>query len=204
VLLVANITSWLMFSAGIVLLTLILLKRWYRYYGRRGRKATTDKPAVYDFARHESRPLDSPPELLRWQVEMHDTARDLKAELDSKMSVLQALVQIAREERQRLEAAIHRAHQLGLSTRRDTLDEIERLTSQLVAEGNVDHVNESVDSSAADATGTSQREPLFPTHRRTAIYDLSDHGHSPAAIAEQIGTPIGDVEMVLGTRGRGE
>ncbi len=203
-LLVASLTSWLMFLAGIVLLTLILLKRWHRYYGRRGRKATTEKQSAHDFGRQESRPLNSPPELLRWQVEMHETARDLKAELDSKMSAIQALVGIAREECQRLEAAIQRAHQLGLSTRRDTLDEIQQLTSQLAAEDSSTRFTDNVTNSFESSKGGPPSASAFPIGRRAAIYALADEGHSPTSIAEQIGTPIGDVEIVLGTRGRGE
>lgn len=54
--------------------------------------------------REESRKLDSrgdgalrdaPKEVLRWQVEMTETARDLKAELDSKISLLNATVRLA-------------------------------------------------------------------------------------------------------------
>jgi hypothetical protein len=58
--------------------------------------------------------MDAPREVVRWQVEMHETARDLKAELDSKISVLQTLVGMAREERQRLEETMHQAAQMGL------------------------------------------------------------------------------------------
>ncbi|MFO7907455.1 MAG: hypothetical protein ACQESR_13645 [Planctomycetota bacterium] len=54
--------------------------------------------------REEQRSLSStPPDVLRWQVEMHETARELKAELDSKMRVLQLLIGQARQEADRLE-----------------------------------------------------------------------------------------------------
>jgi hypothetical protein len=46
---------------------------------------------------------DAPDEILRWQVEMHATARDLKAEIDTKLMLLQALLKQVQEERQRLE-----------------------------------------------------------------------------------------------------
>jgi hypothetical protein len=44
-----------------------------------------------------------PKDLIRWQVEMHDLARDLKGELTSQMSALQALILSAKEERAKLE-----------------------------------------------------------------------------------------------------
>lgn len=47
---------------------------------------------------------DAPAEVLRWQVEMHETARDLKAELDTKMRALQVLIRDADEKIARLES----------------------------------------------------------------------------------------------------
>lgn len=51
-------------------------------------------------------------ETMRWEVEMHDTARELKAELDSKMSALMSLVRTAREEQERLEHLIEDARRV--------------------------------------------------------------------------------------------
>ena len=124
--LVASITSWAMFSLGMILMIAILLRRSFRYQ----RRANSQTPRTVAMRREPSREkplLDAPPEILRWQVEMHETARDLKGELDSKMGALQALVRIAQEESERLEAAIDRAERLGLSECRHTLAEIERL-----------------------------------------------------------------------------
>lgn len=59
---------------------------------------------------------DAPPEVVRWQVEMHETARDLKAELDSKMLALQSLIRLASEERMKLEAAIEAAERTGAAS----------------------------------------------------------------------------------------
>lgn len=51
---------------------------------------------------------DAPPEVLRWQVELHDTARDLKGELDSKILIIESLLKEVRAERERLEAVLAR------------------------------------------------------------------------------------------------
>jgi hypothetical protein len=48
---------------------------------------------------------DQPADLVRWEVEMHDTARELKAELDTKMAALQVLIRQANEACERLERA---------------------------------------------------------------------------------------------------
>ena len=54
---------------------------------------------------------DIPPEVTRWQVEMHATARELKGELDSKIMVLQALLKEVREEREKIEELLARVEE---------------------------------------------------------------------------------------------
>jgi hypothetical protein len=96
----------LLFLLGVTLLLLITLRGLFARH-RRSRTSKAGRPAVPKPI-HSSELIDAPPEVVRWQVAMHDTARELKAELDSKMSALQALIQMAREERERLEAVLRR------------------------------------------------------------------------------------------------
>ena len=107
----ASMTAEFAFLAGVVLLILIAIRRWFRYYGPR-RKKGQSQPILH-IARIEPKPLeplrDAPPELSRWQVDMHATARELKAELDSKIGVLQTLLGMARQEIQHLESAMLRS-----------------------------------------------------------------------------------------------
>ncbi len=49
--------------------------------------------------------LDAMPKTAQWEVDMYETARELKAQLDSKMSALQALIAEADRAAFRLEAA---------------------------------------------------------------------------------------------------
>jgi hypothetical protein len=125
---------------------------------------------------------------------MHETARDLKGELDSKMGALQALIRLAKEETTRLEAAIAEAKQLGISACPDTLAELERLLEQEAC-------------STADALGNLPRlsnlasdQLVKPAECRQKIYSLADQGHSPTSIAERVGATVGEVEMVLNLR----
>ena len=55
------------------------------------------------------RAAKSPATVDRWEVQMHDTARDLSGQLDSKLSMLQALVAEADRAAARLDAALARA-----------------------------------------------------------------------------------------------
>lgn len=100
--LVANGT----FLAGVALLIVILLRRWHRYFGRR-RRGSKDTSGLVLIPRSSDKPQRSlstaPPEFLQWQVEMHEAARAMKAEIDSKMVTLQILTQAATEQADRLE-----------------------------------------------------------------------------------------------------
>jgi hypothetical protein len=130
---------------------------------------------------------------------MHETARDLKAELDSKMGLLQHLIRAAAREREQLEAAIARAEHFGLSRCRDTLAEIERATSEPNEPGSADPMGVPL-GQLPPAPCASRGELPLPRDQQTAVYRLADLGHSPAAISEQLGMSLGDVEMMLSVR----
>ena len=53
--------------------------------------------------------LDAPADVARWEIQMHDTARDLSGQLDSKIAILQQLIRTAEEHIVRLERAIEQA-----------------------------------------------------------------------------------------------
>lgn len=181
--LLASNASWGLFAFGVLMVIFMLTRRSRRYLSKTRREQ--NQPVTRLVEPNRDRALvDAPREVLRWQVEMHETARDLKAELDSKMGALQALVRQASAESARLEAAIQRAERLGISTSRDTLREIERL---------------------ADDDASQPRLPqlggvVFGDPHRDQIYSLADGGLAAPTIAAQLGASIGDVEMVLSLR----
>ena len=107
--------SSLLMLAGIALATFILLRGTRAYLARSRADKTSPGTIRAEFTKMETRDTAVPPkELLRWQVEMHETARDLKAEIDTKLAALQSLTIAARQESERLEAAIAKAEALGI------------------------------------------------------------------------------------------
>ena len=101
------LTVLILVALAVIILSLLI--RWYRYYSRqKGSDAV-----IVRTARPTREPEDqyrgAPPEVARWQVAMHETARDLSAQLDSKMSALQALIADADRAADRLEAAKHKS-----------------------------------------------------------------------------------------------
>ena len=97
------LTVLILVALAVIILSLLI--RWYRYYSRhKGSNAVIVRTARP--AREPEDPYhDAPPEIVRWQVAMHETARDLSAQLDSKMSALQVLIADADRAAARLETA---------------------------------------------------------------------------------------------------
>lgn len=125
--------------------------------------------------------VDAPREYVQWEVSMYETARDLKAELDTKMMALQALVRMAQEETARLQAAIRRAEQLGIATTVDPLTACEQWGEGLTAP--LPEVPAPQSVPAADR-----------------ILQLANDGLLPQQIADRLQIPLGDVEITLSLR----
>ena len=181
-----------MLGLGIAMMLAILLRRSFRYHQklkRQSRKAgkTPAQPTrrqsqlatMFDRA---SPLLDAPSTILRWQVEMQDLGRELKAEIDTKMRLLEVLVRRSHEAAERLEAAATRAERLGCVERDqgDDVDSIESLAEQ----------------AASNKIATPSPVPDYSDQ----VYKMADSGNNAADIAHDIGLPVGDVEFVLSLR----
>jgi hypothetical protein len=141
---------------------------------------------------------DAPDDVLRWQVEMHETARDLKAEIDTKLAALQALVILARQESERLERALLRAEGIDLTAPRDTLAAIESLADP-AALADPDRLARLAAQMPALPGGL--RSDLFAENdHRVAIAQLAEQGLAPAEIARRLRIPLGEVELLLNLR----
>ena len=102
-----NGTSTLLLAGGIALASWLIL-RGTRARWARSQRATAgiDPKTIRESMGEPNRDRalsDAPPEVLRWHVELHETARDLKAEIDTKLAALSALTKLAKAEADRLE-----------------------------------------------------------------------------------------------------
>jgi hypothetical protein len=118
---------------------------------------------------------------------MHDLVRDFKAELDSKIVIVEQLVRDAKKQADRLEAAISRATETCAASVQANVD-LPRAENGRKASARVD---------AADA-----RPGSSASRRHAEIYALADQGLTSASIANRLGSPIGEVELILGLRGK--
>ncbi|HTN75254.1 MAG TPA: hypothetical protein VL096_08410 [Pirellulaceae bacterium] len=183
-----NSSPQLLMIAGIGVVIWVLWRRSSKHFGRGG---TAYKPAHRIQSLKTDRDLamiDAPPELARWQVEMYDTARDLKGEIDTKLAVLQMLTLHANEATARLEHAIERAEKLGLGSALDPLAAIEAWDDR--------------DKSLDRPPQAGDVDALVRHPQAALIYALADQGQDATRIAAQTGLPQGDVEMTLSLRSR--
>ncbi len=108
ILLAQSNLSMLFVLAGLGVIIAILLRRSYGYLSRQRR----DDNALVVLPRPKPEPvtrlMDGPPKLSRWEVEMHQTARDLSAEINTRASLLQAMIAEADRAATRLENALRK------------------------------------------------------------------------------------------------
>lgn len=117
----------LLFLLGVALVTLTLLRRIYRVRRARAPRRTSraQRPASATSGGDRLSGLwpsasspTAPPQVQRWEVAMHETARQLAAELDAKAGILEQLIRDARSERERLERLLARTAGHDLAAKR--------------------------------------------------------------------------------------
>ena len=170
-----------------------VLLRTHRAVARHRRGSTTHKtqpPQRVDPGHH----LDSPDEVCRWEVQMHEIARDLSAQLDSKMGALQALIADADRAAARLEAATASTRSASGAVATPDPRPTSQAEALLASGGSHDAPREQPDADAP-------KQP--PANRRQQeVYTLADYGLPPNEIATRIGRPVGEVELILSLRGK--
>ena len=196
----------LVFLIGLSLVIVILLARSRRYF----RQVTqfhvpSDRPP-----RPKALPkaVSAPPrDFERWEVSMHELARDLSGQLDAKIRVLELLIREANETAQRLEQVLRgpasgsgsqrtasgAAGEQARRTRQDVLKTAEAPPQPKAARI----------KALPNMPSNESREPLkiAGNPRFERVYALADAGLSAGTIANQIGSQVGEVELILSLRG---
>lgn len=91
--------------AVIVVVTWMLLMRSQRYFGRQKAGEPQNKWDTKPTPKTPAAQGELPEAVARWEVQMHESARQMSAQLDCKMSALQSLIADADRAAARLEAA---------------------------------------------------------------------------------------------------
>jgi hypothetical protein len=126
----------------------------------------------------------------QWEVRMHEVARELSARLDSKIMAVELLVREAQEQ-------IARWERLQATAGQSATPPVASGPSEAAPAAH------SGTQAAALARSSQQRPHVLArphSRRHQEVYALSDAGQSSAQIAAQLGSPIGEVELILGLR----
>jgi hypothetical protein len=186
-----------LFLIALAVTTGLLLFRTQRQLGAKPQAAHPSEWRKPQAAARSAAPLASHSDPLQWEIEAHDLARELCARIDSKLGILEALIQDAGQQITRLESAIERAERLA------TTGGAARSAFQ-----QLHHAGHGPQAHQAAALSGGLRidlpaldEPQSRIARRyDEIYALADAGHGSDHIAQQLGSPVGEIELILGLR----
>ena len=104
-----------------VLLLLFAFTRGGRRRSKSPNRLPVSRPASTPSSA-DAHHLDAPDSVARWEVTMHETARDLMGRLDSKIVIVEQLVCEAHQAAARLEAVLLRIEQAKGNTKRSESD----------------------------------------------------------------------------------
>ena len=92
-----------LFLLGLTMLVVVLLRWWIKASTRR---RALDPAATAQGYRPPAHALDAPRDVSRWEVYMHELARDLSGTLDSKIAILERLLIEADQRIEKLEGIV--------------------------------------------------------------------------------------------------
>jgi hypothetical protein len=135
-----------------------------------------------------------------WEVEMHELARELRSQIDTKMRALEALIRHADDAIARLDQAIDRAESLGILEDHASVAAESTWDSATAAHSTSPELA-SRQSTLTRAAPKSRPLRIDDETRFERVYALADAGLSASKIATQIGSQVGEVELILSLRG---
>jgi hypothetical protein len=192
--------------AVVAITAVMLLMRSSRYFARQRREETaptlhTPRPTPHGAGSARPSPArragmeGAPEEAARWQVEMHNTAREFLGQIETKMRALQALIAEADRAAARLEAALNSSGEAPRPSANFAADNRVGWDQRSAVPPETGHV-------ATDADGPAAPAPTDRAGRREEICTLADYGYDAAEIARRTGSPVGEVELILSLRGQ--
>jgi hypothetical protein len=133
--LLSNNLQSLMMIAGISIICWLLMRS--KMVGKKRAELPVNVPSLKHNANAQvthrgfsgTNSLGAPTEVLKWQVELHDLGRELKAELDSKLIAVRSMTLSYDRAAQRLSELIRMAEQVTVSPQ-SPLAEARRLSAQ--------------------------------------------------------------------------
>jgi hypothetical protein len=187
------------FLIALILVAGSLYLRSQRYFSRQKDDAVSAvRPATLP---PETPYTAVPQDLAQWEVEMHDTARQLSGQLDNKLAALGHLIREADRAAARLEAALS-ATRPADSPQKEGVPPgpDEPPANQARALQAAGATEEPADAAHAGSPSATSCPPA--DHRYEEIYLLADYGFDPAEIGRRVGMPVGEIQLILSLRAK--
>lgn len=202
--------SSLVFLGALLVVIAFLLFRSQRYFGRQERASTPPLDPPPPSPQRPAHHLGSPGPLVQWEVEMHDVARDLGGQLDSKMVALEHLIREADRAAARLETALEAMKRecAALPSIPPAAQEAERPKQHPATPypthqaGALTMAGPAEEPARPLSRSVASSERLPADRRYEEIYLLADYGFEPADIAHRVGMPIGEIQLILSLRAK--
>jgi hypothetical protein len=189
--------------AALVVIIGFVLMRTQRSVSRQTRDSSGRLSSPRPEREQPDHHLQAPTDVLRWEVSMHETARDLTAQLDSKLGLLQQLIREADRAAARLEKALQAADDRREDAPVGHFAELPATTVQSRPVSQAEALR-SAGSGAEDPKPAGREQPAGRSAdvRYQEIYLLADYGYPAAEIAQRLGSPVGEIELILSLRGK--
>jgi hypothetical protein len=206
-------TTSLVFLLLILGVSAMLLWRGQRYL-HRARRADA-RPTVSAASSAVRARATTPRDVESWQVEAHELVRQWTAQLDNKIRILDQLLRDADRQIARLERLHAQRGTASLAVPPAAEAEMPRFEAEVppaalkapAAAGQTNQAaalaeaNRPAENAAAlGQIGTPPKRSLV--ERQAEVYALADAGRTAADIARHVGTPVGEIELILALRGK--
>ncbi|MEM9586130.1 MAG: hypothetical protein AAGA03_02520 [Planctomycetota bacterium] len=191
--------SQLLMLAGFIMLGWVLARRTIKRRPRMIRsQRETEKTlhALKNPVQHSVPLSDAPVETQRWQVAMMDLQRELTGELDTRIAIVQSLLQQV-DQRVRSSGGELPPYRGSLATETGTASELASRASSLTGpcDAGCDTTSPSADEAAC--FGTSRIDDAVQDASTAEIVRLYRLGFICEEIAQSTGVPVGDVELIV-------
>jgi len=190
-----------------------LLLRSHRHFRARPEDYLTTVGPERSTPTRPAHHLEAPREMVQWEVQMHELARELRAQLDTKMRVLQHLIGEADRAAARLESALAAAS--DGQRQPEPLSQVSPAISGddsgfWLGESRIAGQAEGLKAAGADSQPLRERQNVQdldlsaekppPAQRYQEVYALADGGLDAPEIAQRVGIPVGEIELILSLR----
>ncbi len=199
-----------LFLAAVVVWVFVTVKRGqHRLARQNARRRALDSPL--EEPPESPYPRGLPDSTVRRQVEVHETVRELLVQLDSKIGALEQWIREADRVAARFESALAAARPEIL--RPAVPDRSSEAASDAAHEPYAAPPGSQADAlRSAGVTGVKPKPDVYEDtmvaarpasdRRYEEIYALADYGLEPAEIAQRVGSPVGEVQLILSLRGK--